>query len=376
MAEPPIDVLHCAWQATIGGAERAVYLLVREQAADPETVPAALYARGGLYAERVEALGCPVHVLGAGRASDLRVLPRAIRVMRRHRVHHLQGPEPLLMLASLACRGARRVYTQRAGTSAGGVAAMPRAKRWRYRIVGLMLRRGFHAYSANTAHAIDSTVDFFGVPRERVRVTHNGLQFDLLDPQRPADKVRAELGLEPGHFVLGTAATLKAWKRVERLIEVAAALRLDDLRVLILGDGPERARLEALAAELGVSDVVIWAGKQPAVGDYLQVMSAFALPSDDHESFGNAAVEAMAVGLPTVVFADCGGVREHVRDGETGLVAADMAAFAGIVRRLHDDPAHGREVGARGRDFVRSTYTPARAAERYKALYREALASK
>ena len=376
MPDGRLGVLHCAWEASIGGAERAVHLLVREQARDPGLVPAILYARGGEYAARAEALEHPVLVLGARSAYDLRVLPRAVRFMRDYEIHHIQGPEPLLMLASLLCRGARRVYTQRAGTSAGGVAAMPPAKRLRYRIAGLMLRRGFHAYSANTAHAVASATEFYGLPAAQVRVTHNGLEFDLLEPARPAAEVRAELGLPQDAVVLGTASTLKGWKRIERLVEVAAADELGDLRVLVVGDGPERGRLEAIARELGVAERIHWAGSQANVGDYLQVMDVFALPSDDHESFGNAAVEAMGVGLPAVVFADSGGLREHVRDGETGFVARDMAHFAAIVGRLARDGHLRRRVGESARIHVRTTYTPERAAERYRQLYEEARASK
>src|SRR5687768_16197884 len=99
MPETPTRVLHGAWEGTIGGAERAVHLLVREQVRDPRTEPGLLYGAGGLYTERVAAEGVPTVVLGARSAYDLLVLPRAVRVMRGYRVHHVQGPEPLLILA-------------------------------------------------------------------------------------------------------------------------------------------------------------------------------------------------------------------------------------------------------------------------------------
>jgi glycosyltransferase involved in cell wall biosynthesis len=372
MPEPTLDVLHCAWSGGVGGAERAVHLLVREQARDPEVSPAVLFARGGPYAERTAAAGVPATVLEAGGAFDPRALRRAVAVMRRHRIHHIQGPEPLFIVASLLCRDARRVFTQRGG-QAPGEPPPALSKRIRTRLLAPLLRRGFHAWSGNTRHGAQTGAKLFGLDPARMAVTYNGLDFGLLEPQRPADDVRRELGLEPSAFVVGTAANVRDWKRIDRLIEAAATVALDDLRVLVVGDGPALPGLKALARDRGVEDRVVWAGLQAHVGDYLQVMDAFALPSNDRESFGNAAVEAMARGLPTVVFADSGGLREHVSDGETGIVAADQPAFVEALRRLHADRAAAAELGARARDHVTSTYTPAAAAERYKALYRAAL---
>ena len=366
----PLRVTHCAWSGGVGGAERALHLLVREQRADPSLAPAVVYAHGGPYAERMAALGVPVRVLGG---VSPRAVVRARRLLRGARVHHFHGPEPLLMVASLLCPGARRVYTQRGGT----IDAPPaRRKRLRYAVVGLFLRHGFHAWSGNTAHGAQAGADLFGLDPQRVATTYNGLEFDLLAPERPAAGVRAELGLDRDDFVVGTAANLKDWKRVDRLVRAVAAPGMERVRALVVGDGAERGRLEALAGELSVRERVTFTGVQAHVGDYLQVMDAFALPSSDRESFGNAAVEAMAVGLPTLVFEDCGGVREHVRDGETGLVLAGQADFEAAIRRLRDEPEQARRLGAAGRDFVRSTYTPAAAAARYRALYERALAAK
>ena len=364
----PLRVAHCAWSGTIGGAERALHMLVREQAADPLTAPAVVYARGGPYADRMRALGVPVLVLG-GRSP--RALARAARFLRGYPVHHFHGPEPVLMLPSLACRGARRVYTQRGGAIDP---ALARDRRLRYGAVGLFLRHGFHAWSGNTAHGARAGAELFGLDPRQVATTHNGIDFGLLEPERPAAEVRAQLGLRDGEFVVGTAATLKDWKRVDRLVRAMAAEGVEPMRALVVGDGPERERLDALARELGVQDRVTFAGLQAHVGDFLQVMDAFALPSSDRESFGNAAVEAMAMGLPTVVFEDCGGVREHVRDGETGLMVPDQEGFAAALRRLRDDRELARRIGAAGREHVRSTYTPAAAAARYRALYERALA--
>jgi glycosyltransferase involved in cell wall biosynthesis len=175
--------------------------------------------------------------------------------------------------------------------------------------------------------------------------------------------------------VLGTAAHLKAWKRIDRLLIAAARLADPALRVLIVGDGPDRQRLEALADDLGISESVTFAGKQLHMGDYLQVMDAFCLPSTSLESFGNAAVEAMAMGIPTMVLADSGGMLEHIEDGTTGLVAADQAELERSVQRLLQDRELARRLGAAGSESMRQRYTPERAAQRYRRLYASALSA-
>jgi glycosyltransferase involved in cell wall biosynthesis len=289
--------------------------------------------------------------------------------MRPFDLHHFHSAEPLLMLASVQCRGTRRVYTHR-----GGSTRYSPIKRLQYAATGLFLRRGFHGYSGNTAYAARFAAHLFHISPEQFAVTYNGLEFDLLEPARTADEIRAELELRPTDFVLGTAAYLKDWKRIDRLLLAAKELGEPGLRVLIVGDGPERSRLEALAEDLGISDRAVFTGTRLHVGDYLQVMDAFCLPSSSLESFGNAAVEAMAMGVPSIVFADGGGMLEHIESGVTGMIANDQSDLERSLRRLIRDRDLARKLGIAGRESTRRRYTPDKAARRYRRLYETALA--
>ncbi|MDP9270169.1 MAG: glycosyltransferase family 4 protein [Chloroflexota bacterium] len=212
-----------------------------------------------------------------------------------------------------------------------------------------------------------------GIDRNEIAVTYNGLDFSLLDPTRPALEVRAELGLAADDFVLGTAAHLRRWKRIDRLLELLRAIQDPRLRLLVVGDGEDRARLEGVAGDLRLSDRAIFAGEQVQIGDYLQTMDAFCLPSMGLESFGNAAVEAAAVGVPTIVFADGGGTTEHIEPGETGFIVGDAQELAATMRRLLTDQGLRRRVGGQGRTAIRAKYSLEQAASRYEALYETAL---
>jgi hypothetical protein len=172
------------WRGDVGGAERAVYQLVRDQMRDPAMVPAMLFAqRGGLYWEWAQKLGCTIITLDLPSGRALTSIPRIAAAMRPFDLHHFHSAELLLMLASLMCRKARRVYTHR-----GGLINYPLKKRAQYMLVGVMLRFFFHALSGNTRHGARCGAKLYRLPRSKFQVTYNGLEFDLLEPSAPPTK--------------------------------------------------------------------------------------------------------------------------------------------------------------------------------------------
>ncbi|MBA2504687.1 MAG: glycosyltransferase [Thermoleophilaceae bacterium] len=366
----PIKVLHVLWNGETGGAERAVYQLVREQMRDPGLDPSVGFARpAGPYVDRLRALGTPVVHLDLRRGADLPAVPRLGRAMRPYDLHHFHSAEPAMMLASSLCGDSRRVYTHR-----GGITDYDRRKRLQYGLTGVLLRRRFNALSGNTAHAARCAAELFRIGGERIEVTYNGLEFELLEARRTRAEARASLGLRDTHFVVGTSAHLKSWKRIERLIDAAAALALPHLRILVVGDGADRSRLEARASALGVSDRVLFVGMQQHISDFLIAMDAFSLPSMGLESFGNSAVEAMAVGLPTIVFADGGGLVEHIEDGRTGFVVNDQQELESALARLAGDRQLRASLGKAASADIRARYTLAASGLAYRCLYAAALA--
>jgi glycosyltransferase involved in cell wall biosynthesis len=111
------------------------------------------------------------------------------------------------------------------------------------------------------------------------------------------------------------------------------------------------------------------------VNDYLAALDAFVLPSR-LESFGNGVVEAMALGIASVVMADCPALIEHVRDGETGFVADDTEHLAAILTRVRDDDPLREAVGRAGASSVAERYSLERMASAYRLLYERALSAR
>jgi glycosyltransferase involved in cell wall biosynthesis len=364
-----LSVLHILWNGNIGGAERAVYQLVREQLRDSTLSPALLFAQGqGHYWELAQHLGCPVRQLGAPHGHAIRSIGVAASFMRNFDIHHFHSAEPLLMLASRRCRNARRVYTHR-----GGFIDYPLSRRIQYELTGVLLRRSFHAFSGNTAHGARCAARIYRLPPERFRVTYNVFDPSLLQTTRTREAVRADLALGPTDFTVGTAAHLRRWKRIERLIDAVTGLSACNIRLLVLGDGPDRGRLEEHARRRGVASRVIFAGLQRTPADYLQAMDTFCLPSMQLESFGNAAVEAMAMGLPTIVFSDGGGLVEHIEHAKSGFVVANQDDLQETLRKLTLEPALRARVGTNASARVRRRYAPEHTSAAFRTLYGDAL---
>ena len=194
------------------------------------------------------------------------------------------------------------------------------------------------------SHYLRRIVVGWGVPGEKITVIHNAVE--------PVD------GVEPLPVPLTTAVNavtvgrLVPWKRVDGLLEVLKGV--PDLGLVVVGEGPERPRLERLAQDLEVSDRVYFAG-QRARKEALGLMAAcylFVLNST-YEGFPHVALEAMALGLPVIATA-VGGTPEVVTDGANGrLVDAPIPeAFAKVLAELRDDPAERARLAAGARTSV------------------------
>ncbi|MGH2754846.1 MAG: glycosyltransferase [Actinomycetota bacterium] len=364
------SILHVLWTGNIGGAERAVYQLVREQMRRGHEVGVAFGHAVGLYAEALQEIGCPVISFGTTSGMDVASLPRMIRGLRGYGLHHFHNVEPLSFVASGVGGPQVRVFTQRAGRQA----AQPRRKQFRRVTAGLLLRKTFHAWCGNTPYAADTLTELFGIPRDTIDVVYNGFDFDLLQPEQTRDEVRRRFGIPQDSYVVGTTAFLKGWKRIDLLLQAAARLDADRLSILIVGDGPERARLERIAEELGIRGSVIFTGMRDRVAELVAAMDAFVLPSNEVETFGNSVIEAMALGIASIVFSDSPGIAAHISSGETGSVVNDLDELVQTLDRLRREPELARRLGRAGAEHVRATYAISRTAEGYEAVYRKAVA--
>jgi glycogen(starch) synthase len=212
------------------------------------------------------------------------------------------------------------------------------------------------------------------LPADRTDVVHNGVDV-LRWHARPRAVAAARR-----RYAAGTDAPLVSYagrlvyeKGVQHLIAALPRLRLThpDLRMVIAGDGPYRAELEAAAAGLGLDGAVTFAGFLGG-HDLTALMGAsdcYVVPSI-YEPFGMVALEAAAVGTPVAV-ADTGGLAEIVEHGVTGVKFApqDPAALADAVSTLLRDTEGSRTMARRARRRVREDFNWPAIAGRTDAVY-------
>jgi N-acetyl-alpha-D-glucosaminyl L-malate synthase BshA len=223
------------------------------------------------------------------------------------------------------------------------------------------------AVTAVSAYLRDETQRAFGV-RRPIQVIPN---FVNLAEYRPAEPGCRE-GLAPaGHRILAHASNFREVKRVRDVVRIFARVRRAvPATLLMIGDGPDRADAEREARELQVDRDVRFLGRIDTVADLFRATDLFLLPSQ-LESFGLAALEAMACGAP-VLSTRVGGVPEVIEDGVTGILEAPGAVEA-MARRAIDvlrDPVAHRAMAEAATERAR-TFSAERVVPMYEALYAE-----
>lgn len=218
-----------------------------------------------------------------------------------------------------------------------------------------------------------------GLPLERTVWMPNPVDTDEFRPATPQEKagLRRHYGIVRENIVAIYVGRLSPEKGLAELVRGFAqtAQGMDMARLILVGDGPSRAALEAQVRRLGVEDRVRFAGrvKSSEVPSWLRASDIFCLTSPN-EGFPCALAEAMAVGLPSVVSRIPGNV-QLVEDGEHGFTAQldEDAAVAGALQRLFRDPAARAQMGQAARRRILECYSVPYVVKRYENLFAEVL---
>ena len=266
----------------------------------------------------------------------------------------------------------------RAAARAAGVkhivAGEYRVDRWKSTwqwMVDRRLARFTDRYAVNSGAIQDYCVEH-GLPAEKFVVIPNGVE-----PARASDVSRAglleELHCPPNARLIGVVGRLNSQKRVKDLIWAADLLRVlhDNLRLLVIGDGPERAVLERFARLASDLDHIRFLGERDDVWRIMPHLDVL-WNGSGYEGQANAVMEAMAAGVP-VVASDIPGNRELVVHGETGYLVpiAGRAARARHTDQIFNDAALATRLGAAGKQRMLEQFTIDANIDRYEALYRQ-----
>lgn len=354
--QQPVRVMFVVPDLRIGGAERhAVTLLPR---LDPDRFTARLIcigSEGELFGE-LQAQGISAHALHRSKRQALRALVELRREMR------LFAPDVVVTrgysaesLGRIAAVWARVPHLSVWVHNCGDID--PRS-RWR-RICDKVLQPFTDMFLGVARAQTRYLTEDLGIPQRKIRVVHNGVEPHEFIPS-PNRDVAVALGIPSHEPIVGIVAALRPEKDHRTLLRAARRVlaEVPETWFLVVGDGPERARLERFARELGIADRVVFTGARSDVRDVLRALDIFALTSSTVECFPIALLEAMATARPAVC-TDVGGVSELLDEGTTGILVppANPEALAEALLTLLRSPDLRWRFGQAARARVESSFT-------------------
>lgn len=359
-------ILHVGGSMSIGGAERALYQLISSQCKNRDIADLITTSATELYSKKVSEIGANVFEIKQRHSFDMTCVNSFLKLAKNYDILHFHYPNPALMFACFILPKSKKLfYTHRAGKH-----VYPLNRKIVYQAAGFCIRNKFTGVSGNTDFAAATAAEIFRLDKNRIPTTYNGINFDLLLPKRNRKDILDELGeSENSKFVrIGTTGNFRKLKRVDYLLRAISDLKSENVMCYAIGDGPEMPHLKSMAEKLGVEDIMRFPGKKKHVGDYLQLFDIFVLPSDCSESFGNSAVEAMGLGIPTVVMRDGGGLIEHIADG-CGFIADNVDHLSKILNVLITSKDLRIRIGDAGKVYVRNKYSYENMIAGYNRLY-------
>lgn len=335
---------------------------------------------GSVSAGDLRGAGAAVHVLPLERGLSLRALSALRRLAQNADLMHVHGPRAAfygrLAAAALGSARPRVVYTVHAF-------AAPHYRRPASAVL-LALERALARYTdAVIAVAQAQRSELLAAQvcaPERITVVYNGIDLPALGvgggPALARQETRRRLGLPADARVATMVCRLYRPRDFETLLIAFRQVReeLPGARLLIVGDGPYRARVEDLVDGLWLRQQVILTGQRDDVPALLAASDLLVHATAGWEGMNLSILEAMAAGLP-VVASRVGGIPEAVVDGETGLLVTSRspAELASALLRLLRDPGEAARLGAKGLARVRALFGLPREIAETEAVYAQVL---
>ncbi|ADJ28638.1 TIGR03088 family PEP-CTERM/XrtA system glycosyltransferase [Nitrosococcus watsonii] len=371
-------IVHVIFRLQTGGLENGLVNLINHTADRYQHVIICL-RDSTEFAKRIRQPGLAIYALHKQEGKDVALyfrLWRLLRSLKPHIVHtrnlaalEMQGP------AALA-RVPIRIHGEH-----GWDIYDPEGKNWRYRWLRRLHRPLIHQYIALSQPIVSYLREKVGVSPARIKHIYNGVDTRYFHPQRDRSVLPAGFACE-NCLVIGTVGRLESIKDQLTLVRafINLARRLpkgeNNLRLVIVGGGSLRPRLETLVAEAGMAHLIWFAGERADVPALLQALDVFALPSLA-EGISNTILEAMATGLP-VVATQVGGNPELVIDAVTGYLvpSADPEAMASALERYAQDRKLVVEQGREARRHIEEKFGISSMVEQYAGLYDTLLATR
>ena len=216
-----------------------------------------------------------------------------------------------------------------------------------------------------------------GLSPDRVAAFPIGLDVEQFSPAQPTHDIRAELGIPPGHLLVGMISYLRDYKGHRYLVDAAAKVLKQHpaAAFLIVGEGPEEQNIRAHIERLGLAADVRMLGFRDDLLDVFRSLNLFVIPTVEGDTIPQVLMQALAVGLP-VVSTTTGSIPDVIADGESGFLVPprDPEALADRIVRLLKDANLRAAMGKRGRHTVEQSYSIDRMVDELERVYRKVIA--
>jgi len=230
-------------------------------------------------------------------------------------------------------------------------------------------------YIANAFSVKETYVRKFGVPEQRISVIPNGIDTNEFNEASPPEEVRTSLNISPDDFVITCVANLHVNKGHAYLLEAfehlftRSSLCEKKLKLLLIGDGPERKNIEKQIAVYRSKSHIHLLGRRLDISDLLKSSTVFVLPTF-FEGMSNALLEAMSCSLP-VITTDIPENREIITHNQTGILCPtkDIGCLARSIERLLQDNNLSQSLGTAARSHIKKHYDLLPIANRFREAF-------
>lgn len=373
-ADPRPLVMHLLYSFDVGGLENGVVNLINHMPADRfrHAVIALAHCSPG-FTKRVQRPDVDFISLNKPPGHAIKLYPQLFRLFREMRpeIVHTRNLAALEAVVPAALAGiSARVHGEHGWDSFDCEGSSRK-----YRIVRRLYSPLVSRYVALSTQIEDYLVDRVGIERSRIERICNGVDTKRFHPVAARQRLAGcPFGESEGQVVIGTVGRLQPIKDQLTLVRAVAIARKmgeagERIRLVIAGDGPLRAEVEAEVRARGIGGITWLAGARSDVPDVMRSLDIFALPSKS-EGISNTILEAMASGLPVVATA-VGGNGELVVPGETGGLVApeDPNGMADALMCYAADPVLRRYHGIAARCRIDAQFSIDNMVARYTQLY-------
>lgn len=365
----PLRVLHITYDMGIGGTEQVIKNLVTGCNSDAVAHHlCCIESPLGPWGETLQAAGIPVFSFSRSPKLDRQLIREIKHIITEHRIQvvhaHQYTPFTYGFFGKLGTR-AKLIFTEHGRF-------YPDSSTLKRRLVNRLLFPFVDKVTAISEATKQAMVQYEVIPAKKIEVIYNGIH--AIAATSPEDQLalRKELNIPENAMIFGTIARFDPIKNQPLMIRgfARALVNHPNIRLVMVGDGPERESLESLVKKLGIEHAVHFTGYQPEPKRYINLFDVFLLTSLS-EGTSMTLLEAMSVGKPCIV-SNAGGNPEIVGHEKTGLVfpSEHEPELVKAMNRLIEDEALRTQFSAEAIGTFDSRFTAAVMQQRFMDIYK------